>query len=434
MQRLLLLGLNHSTAPLEVRERLAFSNQGRDRALDALRGKFPQAEMALLSTCNRVELYVARPVHEHPRAEEMVEFLADFHGVDAALFSQHLYQKTDKDVVAHLFTVASSLDSMVLGETQILGQVREAYDAARERGAAGAFLNPMFQRALAVGKEVMSTTRIADGRVSVASVAVDYARRIFDSFDDKTVLCIGAGEMAALVLQSFAQLAPRRLLVCNRSPERAADLAQQFNGQAVPFENLNDHLIAADIVVSSTGADRAIITTAQVAGLRKAMRYRPIFLIDIALPRDIEPGVGELENVYLYNIDDLQQVVAGTFEQRKDAIEAARRIVERHVDAFVVWHRAREMGPMIERFSKRYHELAAEELARTLNKLPGIGEVERAHLEELTRRIVNKLLHDPISMLRRSEGMHGATSQYLHALEQLFGLEEGDGGDKEETD
>jgi glutamyl-tRNA reductase len=433
MQRLLLLGLNHSTAPLEVREKVAFSSDGRDRALDALRAKFPQAEIALLSTCNRVELYVARPVHEHPRAQEMVQFLADFHGVDVAAFSQHLYEKAEKEVVAHLFTVASSLDSMVLGETQILGQVREAYDAARERGAAGPFLNPLFQRALAVGKEVMSATRIAEGRVSVASVAVDYARRIFDSFDDKTVLCIGAGEMAALVLQSFAQLAPRRLLICNRSPEKAAELAKQFSGQAVAFEKLSDHLVAADIVVSSTGADRAIVTAAQMASLRKAMRYRPIFLIDIALPRDIEPGVGELENVYLYNIDDLQQVVAGTFEQRKDAIDAARQIVDRHVDAFVLWNRAREMGPMIERLSKRYHELAAEELARTLNKLPSIGDAERAHLEELTRRIVNKLLHDPISMLRKSEGLHGATSQYLHALEQLFGLDEEDKGE-EETD
>jgi glutamyl-tRNA reductase len=313
---------------------------------------------------------------------------------------------------------------MVLGETQILGQVREAYDAAKGLGATGALLNPLFQRAVAVGKEVMSGTAIAEGRVSVASVAVDYARRIFDSFADKTVLSIGAGKMAALVLQSFAQLAPKRLLVCNRSPEKAVELAGRFGGTAVAFENLNEHLVAADIVVSSTGAEEPIITRRQIAGLRKAMRYRPIFLIDIALPRDVEAGVGELENVYLYNIDDLQQVVAGTIGQRQDEVDAARRIVERQVEQFVVWQRTREMGPMIDRLSKRYHQLAAEELARTLNKLPGIGEAERAHLEELTRRIVNKLLHDPITMLRKSENLHGTTSQYLHALERLFRLEE----------
>jgi glutamyl-tRNA reductase len=423
MQRLLLLGLNHATAPLEVREKVTFSGDGRDRAVDALRAQFPEAEITLLSTCNRVELYAARELHGRPRAEEMIEFLANFHGVDANVFAQHLYQKSDKDVVSHLFTVAASLDSMVLGETQILGQVRDAYDAARGRGATGALLNPLFQRALATGKEVMSATAIGEGRISVASVAVDYARRIYDSFADKTVLTIGGGEMATLVLQSFAQLAPKRLLICNRSPERAAELAQKFNGQAVPFENLNDHLTAADIVVSSTGASQAIITAKQVASLRKAMRYRPIFMIDIALPRDIEPAVGEIENVYLYNIDDLQQVVSGTMEQRKEAVEAARAIVTRQVDGFVAWHRAREMGPMIDRLSKRYHQLAAEELTRTLNKMQNVGDAEKAHLEELTRRIVNKLLHDPITMLRRSEGLHGTTSQYLHALERLFHLD-----------
>jgi glutamyl-tRNA reductase len=272
----------------------------------------------------------------------------------------------------------------------------------------------------------MTATAISEGRVSVASVAVDYARRIFDSFDDKCVLSIGAGKMAALVLQSFAQLAPRRLMVCNRSPEKAVELAARFNGEPLPFEQLSDHLVAADIVVSSTGAARPIITAAQVAALRKARRYRPLFVIDIALPRDVESAVGELENIYLYNIDDLQQVVAGTMHQRKDAIDAARAIIERQVEQFVAWHRAREMGPMIERLSQRYHQLASDELQRTLNKLPNVGAAERAHLEELTRRIVNKLLHDPISMLRKSEGMHGASSQYLHAMERLFHLEEDD--------
>jgi glutamyl-tRNA reductase len=430
MQRLLLLGLNHSTAPLEVREKIAFSTQGRDRAVAALRARFPLAEVMLLSTCNRVELYAARETHGHPRAEEMIAFLAEFHGIDPRQFSQHLYQKTDVEVVRHLFSVASSLDSMVLGETQILGQVREAYDAAKGIGATGAMLNPLLQRGIAVGKEVMSATTIADGRVSVASVAVDYARRIFDSFSDKVVLSIGAGKMAALVIQGFAQLAPKRLLVCNRTPGKATELAEQFRGEAVAFEKLNDHLVAADIVVTSTGASHPIITASQIAGLRKAMRYRPVFLIDIALPRDVEAAVGELENVYLYNIDDFQQVVAGTMEQRKDAVESAQAIVARRVEEFIAAQRARELGPMIDRLSKRYHRLAAEELARTLNKLQGLSDEEKSHLEELTRRLVNKLLHDPISMLRKSEGVHGSAAQYLHAMERLFGLEE-NAGDEE---
>ena len=436
MQRLALVGLNHATAPLDVREKIAFAGGERDRAVAALRAKYPETEVALVSTCNRVELYTARAVHGHPRAEEVVAFLAEFHNVSPGAFESHLYQKSDVDVVNHLFTVASSLDSMVLGETQILGQVREAYDAAKAQGATGALLNPLFQKAIAVGKEVMAGTGIAEGRLSVASVAVDYARRIFDHFGDKTVLSIGAGKMAQLVLQSFAQLGPRRLMVCNRSADKAVELAAEFGGEAVAFERLGDHLVAADIVVTSTGAHDPIITKRMMAGLRMAMRYRPIFLIDIALPRDVEAGVGELENVYLYNIDDLQQVVAGTMTQRQGAIDAARAVVARHVDQFLAWQRAREMGPLIDRLSKRYHQLASEELARTLNKLPGIGEPEKAHLAELTRRIVNKLLHDPITRLRSSEGLHGPSGQYLHALEQLFKLERGDatdgGGDEGE--
>jgi glutamyl-tRNA reductase len=428
MQRLLLLGLNHSTAPLEVREKVAFSSADRERALEALRAKFSEAEVVILSTCNRVEVYAAREVHGHPRAEEIVAFLAEFHRVDPAVLRSHVYEKTDRDAVAHLFAVASSLDSMVLGETQILGQVREAYDVAREKGGCGAILNPLFQRALAVGKEVLGASGIAEGRVSIASVAVDYARRIFDSFADKTVLSIGAGKMASLVLQSFAALKPKRLLVCNRNVEKAVDLAKKFGGEAMAFERLGEHLVAADIVVSGTGATQPIITAGLVGSLRKRRRYRPIFVIDIAMPRDVEAAVGELENVYLYNIDDLQQVVAETISQRTDAIDAARTIVARHVEGFVAWHRAREMGPMIDRLAKRYHALAAEELARTINKLPNLSEAERSHLEELTRRIVNKLLHDPVTMLRKSEGMHGTSAQYLHALERLFHLEDREEG------
>jgi glutamyl-tRNA reductase len=423
MQRLLLLGLNHTTAPLAMRERLAMNAEERDAAVAALRQRFEGCEAVLLSTCNRVELYASRPVHGHPRPEELIDFLAELRHVPADEFRSHLYHKNERAAVEHLFTVASSLDSMVIGETQILGQVREAYDAAKEQGATGAALNPLFQRAVAVGRQVMSETPIAEGRISIASVAVDYASRIFDHFNDKTVLSIGAGKMAALVLQSFAALKPKRLLVCNRDSAKAVALASRFGGEAVPYERLDEHLVAADVVVSSTGAPHPIITRSRFDGLRRLRRYRPIFLIDIALPRDVEPSVGELENVYLYNLDDLQQVVADTRSERGGATEAARAIVARHVEQFVMWDRAREMGPIIERLSQRYHHLAREELERTLNKLGDVSPAERAHLEELTRRIVNKLLHDPIRTLRGAEGPHGSAA-YLHAMEKLFQLDE----------
>src|SRR3954468_24493732 len=254
MHRLLVVGLNHTTAPLEVRETLVFDEQQAKGALQKLREKFPEAEAVLLSTCNRVEMYVARSVHGHPREEEMIEFLAGFHGLSPANVAQHFYRKADKAAAAHLFAVASSLDSMVLGETQIVGQVRAAYDIAQQAGAAGSMLNPLFQRALAIAKRVMSETALAEGRLSVASVAVDYARRIFDHFDDKTVLCIGAGKMGALVLQGFAALGPGKVLVANRNPDNASALAAEFKGQASGLEKLDEHLIAADIVISSTGS------------------------------------------------------------------------------------------------------------------------------------------------------------------------------------
>ncbi len=422
MRRLLLLGLNHATAPLAVREKLAFPPARRREAVVEFRRRFPQAELVILSTCNRVELYTARPVHGHPRAEEMIDFLADFHALAAGEFRDHLYHKTNHDVAVHLFSVAASLDSMVVGETQILGQVREAYDASRELGSAGAMLNPLFQRAIAVGRQIMSETPITEGRVSIASVAVEYARRIFEHFQDKTILSIGAGKMATLVLQHFSGLTPGNLLICNRDLTKARTLASRFNGQAVAFDNLADHLVAADIVVTSTGSAQPIITRAQFDLLRRRRRYRPLFLIDIALPRDVEASVGQMEGVYLYNIDDLQQVVASTQSARQGAVEAAMGMVARHVEEFAVWHRTREMGPVIEQLYRRYHQLAQEELDRTLHKLPNVTEAEKLHLEDLARRIVNKLLHDPIQALRDGGDLHGPASQYLHAIEKMFQL------------
>ncbi len=432
MQRLILLGLNHKTAPLEVRERLAFNAEQCAAALAAFRDRFPEWEAVLLSTCNRVELYVARAPHEREREHELIGFLAGFHALAAAQFEPHVYRKSDLGVVEHLFLVVSSLDSMVLGETQILGQVREAYEAARRVGCAGTVLNPLFQRAIAVGKQVIHQTPLAEGRVSVASVAVDYARRIFERFHDKTVLSIGAGKMATLLLQGFVGLAPGKLLVCNRNVERAEALAARFGGQPVALDDLAQHLVAADIVVTSTGAPHPIVGRTQFETILRQRRYRPIFLIDIAVPRDVEASVAQLENVYLYNLDDLQRVVMQGRLQRRDAVAAARRIVDEQVNEFAAWQRQRELGPSIHRLYRRYHAVAQEELARTLNKLPNVSDSERAHLEDLARRIVNKLLHDPVQVLRRSENAHVPMSQYLHAMEKLFQLEadeHGNGGD-----
>ncbi len=257
MERLVLLGLNHTTAPVQVREKVAFGPEQTRAALNAMREKFPQAEIVLLSTCNRVEFYVSRAVHGHPRTDEMRTFLSEFHSLPAEEMTPHLYEKSDREAVEHLFTVASSLDSMVLGETQILGQVRGAYELASAARTAGPLLHPLFQRAIAVGKQVMHETALNEGRLSIASVAVDYAKRIFDQFDDKTVLCVGAGKMTQLVMKHFAGLHPLRQLVSNRDPVKAEKLAAEFGGEVVPFEFLTEHIASADIVITSTGATQA---------------------------------------------------------------------------------------------------------------------------------------------------------------------------------
>lgn len=422
MHRLLLLGLNHTTAPLEVREKLAFNVAQRAEALQRFKQQFPQAEIVLLSTCNRVELYAATPMHGDLNADQIGRFMASFHAVPLEDFTSHLYEKSDRAVAEHLFNVVCSLDSMVLGETQILGQVREAYDAARDQLTVGPMLNPLLQRAVAVGKQVMHETSLADGRLSIASVAIDYAKGIFDHFTDKTVLSIGAGEMAQIVLRGFTALSPGRLLVSNRDRSKAVELARLFNGEVVDFEQLDDHLTAVDIVITSTGSTHPIITRKQFEAAQKRRRYRPIFLIDIAVPRDVEAAVGELENVYLYNLDDLQRVVSQTQRQRSGAVDAAQKIISAAVEEFVLSHRARAMGPVIEQLYKRYYELAQEEVARTVNRLPNISDGEREHLQELARRIVNKILHDPVQALRSADELHAPASQYLHAMEQLFKL------------
>ena len=421
--RFSLLGLNHTTAPLAVRERFAFDTTQASLALAAFRAQFASAEIVLLSTCNRVELYAGGMFDP----DELVRFLAERHGMSISSLRPHLYEKSAIAAIEHLFTVASSLDSMVLGESQILGQVRDAYELAQSATLTGPVLNPLFQKALAVGKQVQHETALGEGRLSIASVAVDHAKRIFDHFGDKSVMCIGAGKMARLVLKSFGSLSPKQLLVCNRDPLKAEALADEFNATPVPWDRLDDQLSKVDIVITSTGSTQPILPADRFAAVHRRRRYRPMFVIDIALPRDVDPAVGEMENVYLYNLDDLQQAVSQTMAGRTEAVTAARAIVKTAVDQYVRSHRAREMGPVIDRLYKRYHEIAEAELARTMSKLPNATAAEREQLQEFARRMVNKLLHDPVTALRAGGSAHVSAEQYLHAMEQLFRLSTDDG-------
>ncbi|MDB5326537.1 MAG: glutamyl-tRNA reductase [Phycisphaerales bacterium] len=436
MNDLLLIGLNHTTAPLDVRERLALAPQ---RAFDAITawqqrsagGNAGGGEVVLLSTCNRVEIYLAGPVERGA----VVDFLADFHATPAAKFETHLYERHGRAAVEHLFAVASGLDSMVLGESQILGQVRTAYETSRSAGATGPVLNPLFQRAATVGKEVLTDTGLGDGRVSVASVAVDYAKRIFDTFSDKTVLCLGTGKMSRLVLQGFTSLKTGKVLVASREQSRADAFAAKFGGRdfsggdlsirGVTMDDLDKHLIAADVIIGSTGATHPVVTRERFAGLLKKRRYRPAFFLDIAVPRDIEPAVGDLEGVYLYDLDDLQGVVSQTLAGRTGQVEVARGVVRRHVDAYAAWHRQREIGPLIDALYRHSGDIAKGELDRTLGKLD-LDDSGREQVEQLVHRVIQKLLHGPVSQLKQAHEPHndsrGEGQAYVHAVEKLFNL------------
>ncbi len=421
--RLMMVGLNHRTAPLELREAVAFSPEQLDAAARQFRAAFPEAEMVLLSTCNRVELYLARPLSAQPSPESLERFVADFHGIDAAQLRTHLYHRADHDLVGHLFAVASSLDSMVVGETQILSQVRQAYQRACDSGSAGKSLHGLFQRALAAAKDVHEKTQLSAGRLSVASVAVDLAASVFDRFDDKTVLCLGAGKMAALMLRHMAALQPRKVLIANRSAQRAAELAAHFSAEARPFEQLDVLLTEADILLTGTGAAQPLITESRFKGLLKARRYRPIVMVDIAVPRDIEPAVGGLANVYLYNIDDLQEVAAGNRGKRDQEITAARAMLASHVEEYQRWSAARDVGPLIKALYDQANAVARAELQAHLAKHPDLSPEKVAELERLTHRVIGKLLHGPVTQLTtRAETT--AQPMLAEALRKLFELGE----------
>lgn len=425
--RTIVIGCNHRTASLEVRERLAFDRAACAEALRQLRQTWPCCEGALLSTCNRTELYLARPVHSHPRIDEAIQFLARCAGVAAHEFGHSLYHHEDAEALRHLFRVAGSLDSMVLGESQIVSQVKEAHAIGRDVGTVGRTLEAAFQRALAVAKSIHTDTQVSAGATSVGGTAVEFARRIFARFDDKTVLMIGAGEMGELTLEYLLQLSPRRVLLANRTRERAEAVVRRIgvrNGattEIVPFDRLVDHLVEADIVLSTTGAPEPILRAAGVADLPDRRRYRPLLMIDIAVPRDIDPDVGRLENVFLYNIDDLQSVAEANVAARESQIARCHEIVEQHLREFLEWQRSRDVGPTIAALQRLFRRVGSDELAHVLPKIKSLSTDDRRLLEQMLHRIVQKLLHQPSTTLR-DKAAQGSARVYAEALRTLFGL------------
>jgi glutamyl-tRNA reductase len=395
------LGLNHQTAPLAIRERVVFHVERIYEALAEIKRSFAR-EAAILSTCNRTELYVAGedPATEAP---QLSRWLARYHRFEPDGLSPYLYTLPREQAVRHVFRVAAGLDSMVLGEPQILGQMKEAARAAESAGTLGTLLHKLFQRSFAVAKEVRSTTQLGAQSVSMAAAAVKLAARIFPSLKDQRVLFIGAGEMIELCATHFAAQGPARITVANRTRERAEKLAHRFNGQAIELRTLADHLHEHDIVVSCTASSLPILGKGLVERALRARRRRPIFMVDLAVPRDIEPEAAELDDVFLYTVDDLGQIVNANMDARRSAVQQAEAIIDSQVGQFMHWMRSRENVPLIRALRGRADEARREELERALRALAR-GEEPAKVLEALSQSLVNKLMHAPTQALNQAAG------------------------------
>jgi len=418
---IIVVGLSHHTASIETREKLAFDPNRIEKPLRGLVALPDIREGILLSTCNRVEVYaVTRDIAGG--IARIKRFLAEWHELPYEEVAQHLYGYHGENAIRHVFRVAASLDSLVVGESQILGQVKAAYGYAAEYGTSGLVLNRFLHKAFFVAKRVRTETRIAASAVSIAFAAVELAKKIFGDLADKTVLLIGAGEMGELAAKHFIGNGVRSVLVANRTFERGERLADELAGRPVRFEDLFDHLHKADIILSSTGASHYIIGPKDVTGAVRRRKQRPMFFIDIAVPRDVDPEVNELENVYLYNTDDLQGIVESNREQRLKEAAKAEEIVAEEAGRFLAWFSSLEVVPTIVALRSRFDEILRTEVERTMVAWKGISPEHEKRIEAMTAAMISKLLHTPISVLKHT-GQGNRIDLYLDALRSLFDLQ-----------
>ncbi|HEX3150684.1 MAG TPA: glutamyl-tRNA reductase [Gemmataceae bacterium] len=420
---LLAVGMSFRSADVALRERLAFTDEQRDTALRELAARYG-CEAAVLSTCNRVELYLGKPGgDEVPDLTLVSEFLAEIHRVDPLTIRSHLVPHPNADGVRHLFRVAASLDSLIVGEGQIVGQVKAAFEAARSIGSAGPLLNALYQHAQRTAKRVRTETGISAGHVSVSSVAVDYVREVFDHFGDKTVLVIGAGKMGRLTLKHLRELRPKQILVTNRSPDKATELANECGGQAFAWDRLDDGLAQADIVLSTTGAAEPVVTAKRYAAIRPRRAGRTAVILDIAVPRDFEPAIHDGESTFLFNIDDLRGVREQTLNRRRSHVDRAEAIVEDEARRFVEDWGRRKNGQLIARLTAEFEARRREVVEPLLGRLNGkLTAKERQDVEAAFRLYQNKLLHGPISALGDAS-KDGGGPALLDAIRRLFRLD-----------
>ncbi len=414
-----------------MRERLCFAAASLPTALRRFVRENPGTEIAVVSTCNRIEVYTAVPPRG-PDHAAVLDFVARQRRVAPAEFREFAYHYRDADAIRHLFKVAAGLDSLVLGEPQVMAQVKQALAVATEAGTAGKVLQKTFQSALAAARTVHRKSRINEGHVSIGSVAADFARRISADFKTSCLLVIGAGDMGKLVLEQLAEGAPSRMLVCNRHRQRSEEIVAKYGGEVVEFEGLTAALAQADVVISSTSAPHYVVTAAQVRSAMEQRRGKPLFFIDIAVPRDIEPAVLEVPNTYLYNVDDLQALVAENLAARSAKLDQCNELIEKQMAGLVSWMESLHIEPTITRLRETFHAIKAEELGRLNGKLSSAGEADRQLIEQAAERIVNKLLHAPCNALKDPAARR---RQYdlEEAIEEIFGLSANTDGDKQDS-
>jgi glutamyl-tRNA reductase len=421
---LILVGLSHKTAPVEIREKLTFPASRQEEALALLTSGTQVAEAVILSTCNRTELY-AVTAGEDAGIETVIGFLAEYHALDADELARYLYVIKGEAVVRHLFRVVASLDSMVVGEAQILGQVKEAYDHAFCAGSTGRAFNRLFRQSFEVGKRVRTETAIGETAVSISYAAVELAKKVFDSLAGRTILILGAGKMSELTAKHLVSQGVNTVLVANRTYERAQELAERFDGEAIRFEDLFTRMREADIVISSTAATSYVVAKADVAPVLKGRGGQPLFLIDIAVPRDIDPAVNDLHGVFLYDIDDLSGVVESNLEERTREAQRAEVIIEDEIGKFITWRESLEVVPTVAAIRAKAEALRQGELEKALKRLGDLSDKEVQTVEALTSAIVNKMLHGPTHRLKQAASLKDGYT-YVEIARALYGLDDSD--------
>jgi glutamyl-tRNA reductase len=424
--KILVVGLNHNTADVEVREKVAFNGSRLDEGLKRFRSLPEVEEAVILSTCNRVELYAN--VKDSTKASESVKtFLSEFHNINRALLDKALYIYDDVNAIKHIFRVASSLDSMVVGEPQILGQLKEAFEFALDKKTTGILLNRLMKKAISVAKRVRRETRIAENAVSISFAAVELAKKIFTDLSEKVFMLLGAGEMAELAARHLMGNGVKEVIVANRSYGRACELAKEFNGKPVTLDDFLREMVHSDIVICSTGAPHYILLKDQMQRVMKERKQRPVFLIDISVPRNIDPKINDLDNVYLYNIDDLQGIVdANMFERKKEA-EKAEKIIEEEIEPFLKWLSSLDSVPTIVALREKAEDIKREEVEKLLNRLPDLDERQRKAIECMASAIINKLIHPPTAALKEDPE---DKDLMIAIIKKLYGIDEEEKEDK----